>query len=150
MRIAMAMPSPTSMTPAPSPGPTSTHGASVGNRRRWMRDDLYEQCSDHITANIASSSGFGARPRIRSIDSASSSVNPNDLCSGAPSSTGLRVRGRTADDYHFPFWSGTVRDMPAKKASRAMSSAHKEALALGRNQSRAVRVYLEALEANKP
>jgi hypothetical protein len=40
--------------------------------------------------------------------------------------------------------------MPAKKASRAMSSAHKEALALGRNQSRAVRVYLEALEANKP
>ena len=40
--------------------------------------------------------------------------------------------------------------MPAKKASRAMSSTHKKALAEGRTQSRAVRVYLEALDANKP
>jgi hypothetical protein len=31
-----------------------------------------------------------------------------------------------------------------------MSSAHKAALAEGRSQSRAVRVYLEALDANKP
>ena len=32
--------SPTSTTPAFSPGPTITHGASVGNRPRWTRDDL--------------------------------------------------------------------------------------------------------------
>src|SRR5438067_3615956 len=40
--------------------------------------------------------------------------------------------------------------MPAKKASRSMSAAHKAALAEGRSQGRAVRVYLEALQANKP
>jgi hypothetical protein len=39
---------------------------------------------------------------------------------------------------------------PAEKAPRSMSDAHKEALAEGREQGRAVRRYLEALEANKP
>jgi hypothetical protein len=37
-----------------------------------------------------------------------------------------------------------------EKPSRSMSDAHKEALAEGRDQGRAVRRYLEALEANKP
>lgn len=40
--------------------------------------------------------------------------------------------------------------MAAKKASSKMSDEHKAALAEGRNQSRAVRLYLEALEAHKP
>lgn len=39
---------------------------------------------------------------------------------------------------------------PAAKAPRSMSDAHKEALAEGREQGRAVRRYLEALEANRP
>src|SRR3954453_6837137 len=52
MRTAIAMPSPMSTTPAPSPGPTSTQGALVGNRERCTREDLYEQCSDHITEYI--------------------------------------------------------------------------------------------------
>ena len=39
---------------------------------------------------------------------------------------------------------------PAEKAPRSMSDSHKEALAEGREQGRAVRRYLEALEANKP
>ena len=39
---------------------------------------------------------------------------------------------------------------PAKAASRSMSDSHKEALAVGRDQGRAVRRYLEAMEANKP
>jgi hypothetical protein len=39
---------------------------------------------------------------------------------------------------------------PAEKAPRSMSDAHKEALAEGREQGRAVRRYLEALEANRP
>ena len=39
---------------------------------------------------------------------------------------------------------------PAKTASRSMSDSHKEALAVGRDQGRAVRRYLEALESNKP
>jgi hypothetical protein len=42
--------------------------------------------------------------------------------------------------------------MAAKRASGAsrMSKAHKDALATGRNESRAVRGYLEVLAANKP
>lgn len=47
--------------------------------------------------------------------------------------------------------------MPAKAAAKApkatksaMSVQHKQALALGREESRAVRRYLEALEAHKP
>jgi hypothetical protein len=38
----------------------------------------------------------------------------------------------------------------AEKPTRSMSDAHKEALAEGREQGRAVRRYLEALEANRP
>lgn len=37
-----------------------------------------------------------------------------------------------------------------EKPARAMSDTHKQALAEGREQGRAVRRYLEALEANKP
>ena len=48
-------PSPMSMTPAFSPGPCTTRGPLVGNLRRWTRDDLYEQCSDHITEKMPSS-----------------------------------------------------------------------------------------------
>ncbi|MGI8778062.1 MAG: hypothetical protein ACR2LJ_11950 [Acidimicrobiales bacterium] len=39
---------------------------------------------------------------------------------------------------------------PAAKPSRSMSDEHKAALAEGREQGRAVRRYLEALEAHKP
>ncbi|HEY4377381.1 MAG TPA: hypothetical protein VGM93_09490, partial [Acidimicrobiales bacterium] len=40
--------------------------------------------------------------------------------------------------------------MPTKKKSSGMSDSHKAALAEGRTQGRAVRIYLEALESNKP
>ena len=39
---------------------------------------------------------------------------------------------------------------PAAKPNRSMSDEHKAALAEGREQGRAVRHYLEALEAHKP
>ena len=39
---------------------------------------------------------------------------------------------------------------PKKRAKPGMSAQHKEALALGREQGRAVRRYLEALDAHKP
>jgi hypothetical protein len=38
----------------------------------------------------------------------------------------------------------------AKRSSTKMSQDHKDALAKGRQASRAVRAYLDALEANKP
>lgn len=37
-----------------------------------------------------------------------------------------------------------------RKSKSEMSAEHKQALALGRDESRAIRVYLEALEAHKP
>lgn len=40
--------------------------------------------------------------------------------------------------------------MAAKAKPRAMSAEHKEALAQGRSQSRAVKAYLAALKSNKP
>src|SRR5581483_5836301 len=69
------------------------HGASVGNRRRWFFDDLYEQCSDHITAYIASSSSDGRRPSSPSMSPSSSSVSPSWRCKD---SDGLTRRGYCA------------------------------------------------------
>jgi len=40
--------------------------------------------------------------------------------------------------------------MAPKKKTRSMSPEHKAALAEGRTQGRAVRLYLKALDANKP
>jgi len=51
-----------SITPAFSPGPWITQGALVGRPRRWMREDLYEQCSFHIAEKIPSSVKLGTRP----------------------------------------------------------------------------------------
>src|SRR5204862_4841470 len=49
-----ASPSPMSTTPAFSPGPWITRAPLVGNFRKCTRDDLYEQCSLHITEKIPS------------------------------------------------------------------------------------------------
>src|SRR5258708_7285866 len=69
-----AKPSPMSTTPAFSPGPWMTRGPLVGSRDRWMRDDLYEQCSLHITLNTPSSVYEGVRPSVSTRPLYSSSV----------------------------------------------------------------------------
>lgn len=46
--------------------------------------------------------------------------------------------------------SPAKKKTPAKKAKSPMGDAHKAALAVGRANARAVRRYLELLEANKP
>ncbi len=51
-----------SMTPAFSPGPWITQGAAVGNVRRWIFEDLYEQCSFHMAEKMPSSVKVGGRP----------------------------------------------------------------------------------------
>src|SRR5262245_43793712 len=51
-----------SITPAFSPGPWITQGAWVGSVRRWIFEDLYEQCSFHIAAEMPSSVSEGSRP----------------------------------------------------------------------------------------
>src|SRR5277367_1047030 len=65
-----------SITPAFSPGPWITHGALVGKPRRWMREDLYEQCSFHIAEKIPSSVKLGTRPISFKMRSYSSGLRP--------------------------------------------------------------------------
>src|SRR6201991_4245478 len=71
-----AWPSPMSITPAFSPGPWITHGALVGRPRKWMREDLYEQCSFHIAEKIPSSVKLGTRPISFRMRSSSSGLSP--------------------------------------------------------------------------
>src|SRR3954468_17978368 len=77
-----ASPSPISTTPAFSPGPQITRGPSVGKVRSHTFDDLYEQCSLHITEKTPSSVRFGVRPRIAQARANSSLLSP---CSAASS-----------------------------------------------------------------
>src|SRR5262249_19074146 len=65
-----------SITPAFSPGPWITQGALVGSPRRWMREDLYEQCSFHIGEKIPSSVKVGSRPISFRMRSYSSGLSP--------------------------------------------------------------------------
>ena len=58
---ATARPSPIEITPAFSPGPATTPSPPVGSVRSSGRELLYEQCSLHMTLNIASSRSFGSR-----------------------------------------------------------------------------------------
>src|SRR5215472_1549956 len=65
-----------SITPAFSPGPWITQGALVGSPRRWMREDLYEQCSFHIAEKMPSSVEVGTRPINLRMRSYSSGLSP--------------------------------------------------------------------------
>src|SRR5437879_2125570 len=64
------------MIPAFSPGPCSTSLLRVGRRFKCTRDDLYEQCSLHITLKMPNSVNDGSRPREVLIRSYSSGVMP--------------------------------------------------------------------------
>src|SRR5438105_10062494 len=68
-----------SMMPAFSPGPCTTSLLHVGRRFKCTRDDLYEQCSLHITLKIPSSVSDGSRPKEALIRSYSSGVMPCSL-----------------------------------------------------------------------
>src|ERR1043165_9701753 len=70
-----------SITPAFSPGPWITHGALVGSPLRWMREDLYEQCSFHIAEKIPSSVKVGALPISFRMRAYSSGLRPCDATS---------------------------------------------------------------------
>src|SRR5256714_12555239 len=82
-----------SITPAFSPGPWITHGALVGSPRRWMREDLYEQCSFHIAEKIPSSVKLGTRPISLRMRSYSSGFSPWLATSAGVICGSLVVRG---------------------------------------------------------
>src|SRR5256714_367825 len=75
-------PSPTSTTPAFSPGGTTTRSPVTGRRLRCTREDLYEQCSDHITEKTPSSTNVGSRPKSLTMRAYSSCVR---LCAATTS-----------------------------------------------------------------
>ena len=77
-----AQPSPMSTTPAFSPMPTRrcffiSSVVLAPNFDRWIFEDLYEQCSDHMTEYIASSAAVGRRPRMSLIRWYSSGLRPS-------------------------------------------------------------------------
>src|SRR3712207_5424625 len=88
-----ASPSPISITPAFSPGPWITQGALVGSPRRWMREDLYEQCSFHMAETMPSSVMVGSRPIRFTKRSYSSGFSPCSLTSSGVMATSLRFIG---------------------------------------------------------
>src|SRR5271167_3606364 len=65
-----------STTPAFSPGPWITHGALVGSVRKWIFEDLYEQCSFHIAEKMPSSVKVGVRPISATSRAYSSGLSP--------------------------------------------------------------------------
>jgi len=66
----------------------------------------------------------------------------------------MRQSGRLVDKQQLEYSSeriDTDQMPPKRKLSKStMSTEHKQALAIGRDQGRAVRQYLEALEAHRP
>src|SRR3954449_13415343 len=101
-----AYPSPMSITPAFSPIPASIFPAGVScgmsaNLRRCTFEDLYEQCSLHITEYIASSELVGRRPRISRIRWYSSAFRPRSAqgCSWLGSSAATATVSSTASIY---------------------------------------------------
>src|SRR5258705_1298226 len=77
-----------SITPAFSPGPWITQGALVGSVRRWIFEDLYEQCSFHMAEKMPSSVNVGARPISALRRSYSSGLRP-----WAATSAGVNLGG---------------------------------------------------------
>src|SRR4051795_3976617 len=115
------------MTPAFSPGPWITQGALVGSVRRWILEDLYEQCSFHIAEKMPSSVKLGVREMSARMRSYSSGLRP-----WASTSAGVTVgcltgfllamldeglatpllgetRGRRKGLIHTIFWAGPGR-----------------------------------------
>ena len=88
--------------------------------------------------------------RVRKCGRSQSSVGADSRCRKAKEQGLVSCIGHPdlagESEIEVPKKRAAVADKPA----RSMSDSHKEALAVGREQGRAVRRYLEALEANKP
>src|SRR3954453_9142185 len=80
---ATARPSPMSTAPAFSPGPSTTRSPSVGSVPSSFLECLYEQCSLHMSENIASSTWLGSRPSLSQTRRYSSAVRPRATASSS-------------------------------------------------------------------
>ena len=127
-----------------------------------MRDDLYEQCSDHITAYIASSRWLGSRPRIvRDLRRPRRRSSPSARCSmhrshrrTAPCyrSAMSRLRGRAIRTSKCASVRRVALCLQTRRAPRRtdVRMSTRRRWRPGDSRDRAVRKYLEALEAHKP
>src|SRR5262249_17423679 len=77
-----------------SPGPWITHGASVGSVRRWIFEDLYEQCSFHIAEKMPSSVTEGSRPTRARMRWYSSGLRPCAATNAGVIFAGFEACGR--------------------------------------------------------
>src|SRR5580693_7381425 len=102
-----------SITPAFSPGPWMTQGALVGSVRRWIFEDLYEQCSFHIAEKMPSSVKLGLRPISFSRRAYSSGLRPCSATNSAVMAGSLDFTGKALDSHPSPIW---------KEGSHATSS----------------------------
>src|SRR5580698_4333333 len=93
-----------SMTPAFSPGPWITQGALVGSVRRWIFEDLYEQCSFHIAEKMPSSVKLGLRPMSFSRRAYSSGLRPCSAISSGVMAGSLDFTGKALDSHPSPIW----------------------------------------------
>src|SRR4051812_17491587 len=126
----IAWPSPISMTPAFSPGPQITRGPSIGNFFSWFLDDLYEQCSDHITENTPSSTRLGSRPRRSRTTPYSSALRPNSRAVSAIDFVGageLLMGGPSSVDRGIPLYSRNIKG--GSRMGISIKRAETEALA---------------------
>src|SRR5581483_8218770 len=118
---AHAQPSPMSIMPAFSPGPCTTRRLRVGKRFKCTRDDLYEQCSLHITLKMPSSVIEGSRPSRRLTFSYSSGVRPcSRMTSGVMAGiAGLVIEGK----FYFLILPGELGRKMLRGSLRAESLA---------------------------
>src|SRR5271170_1110961 len=91
------------MTPAFSPGPWITQGALVGSVRRWIFEDLYEQCSFHIAEKMPSSVKLGLRPMSFSRRAYSSGLRPCSAISSVVMAGSLDFTGKRSIHTPLPY-----------------------------------------------
>src|SRR5580658_5897439 len=68
-----------------------TQGALVGSVRKWIFEDLYEQCSFHIAEKMPSSVKVGARPISLTTRSYSSGFSPCSAISSGVMAGSLEI-----------------------------------------------------------
>src|SRR5437868_7206735 len=78
-----------------------TRGPLVGRRERCTRDDLYEQCSLHITLTTPSSVYEGARPSVSTTRRYSSSVKWCERTTSSPIAWSPGNEAGAAEDARF-------------------------------------------------
>src|SRR6476469_2868826 len=130
----IAQPSPMSTTPAFSPLPASIEAriSSVVVSPKYLLctlDDLYEQCSDHMTEYMASSASVGLRPRISRIRAYSSSLRPS-------SRYGCGTSGVAAACSTESTWVVAVMPAPPRERSGTWPARPRPARSAGRSRAR--------------